>query len=495
MPTETEPGDEELRGLSRELLELRSEMLNREIEGGTGGEPATPCKSRSNLCHYLSLRRNDIRALQERLSRLGLSSLGRSEAHVLHSVDSVLAVLARLRGERLELKPSFGAPDFDEGRALLVANADALFGPRPQGRAARIMVTLPGDASGQLIGSLLEGGIDAVRINCAHDDPSAWERLVTGVRAEAQRTGRHCAVHMDMGGPKLRTSGPPSPLSLAPGDGLFLAKADDGGPIESSIPTIGCTLPDVLDMVRPGEPVWFDDGKLGGVVDRVEPRGAFVRITYARHGRRRLRPDRGMNFPESRIDIPGFTAKDREDLDFIAKHADSVGLSFAQRVEDVRAVRERVLELGKPSLGLVLKIETRRGFEALPRLLLESARNAPLGVMIARGDLAVEIGYERLAEVQEEILWICEAAHVPVIWATQVLESLSKDGMPTRAEITDAAMAERTECVMLNKGEHVVETVRILDDILRRMGGHQHKKSATLRALGVSNPSTPSTWR
>ena len=95
----------------------------------------------------------------------------------------------------------------------------------------------------------------------------------------------------------------------------------------------------------------------------------------------------------------------------------------------------------------------------------------------------MECGFERLAEVQEEILWLCEAAHVPVIWATQVLETLAKKGSPSRAEITDAAMGERAECVMLNKGPHVLEAVRVLDDILRRMQGHQAKKRPMLRAL------------
>jgi len=103
--------------------------------------------------------------------------------------------------------------------------------------------------------------------------------------------------------------------------------------------------------------------------------------------------------------------------------------------------------------------------------------------MIARGDLAVECGYERMAEVQEEILWICEAAHLPVIWATQVLESLAKKSQPSRAEITDAAMGERAECVMLNKGPHIVAAVSALDDILRRMQDHQSKKSSRLRPL------------
>ena len=106
-----------------------------------------------------------------------------------------------------------------------------------------------------------------------------------------------------------------------------------------------------------------------------------------------------------------------------------------------------------------------------------------VGVMIARGDLAVESSFERLAEVQEEILWLCEAAHVPVVWATEVLDQLARTGRPSRAEITDAAMAQRAECVMLNKGPYVDVAIETLDDILRRMAGHQRKKAALLRPL------------
>ena len=107
----------------------------------------------------------------------------------------------------------------------------------------------------------------------------------------------------------------------------------------------------------------------------------------------------------------------------------------------------------------------------------------PVAVMIARGDLAVEIGLPRLSEVQEEILWLCEAAHVPVVWATQVLETLVKEGVATRAETTDAAMGQRAECVMLNKGPHVVDAILTLDDILRRMSDHLSKKRHLMRPL------------
>ena len=108
--------------------------------------------------------------------------------------------------------------------------------------------------------------------------------------------------------------------------------------------------------------------------------------------------------------------------------------------------------------------------------------------MIARGDLAVEVGYERLAELQEEILWLCKAAHLPVIWATQVLEQLAKSGLPSPAEISDAAMGERAECVMLNKGPHIDEAVVVLDDILCRTVEHRYKKNAPLRQLHSWRP-------
>ena len=166
--------------------------------------------------------------------------------------------------------------------------------------------------------------------------------------------------------------------------------------------------------------------------------------------------------------------------------ADVVGLSFVERPRDVADIEAELGRLGAASLGLVLKIGTQRGFMGLPRLLLEAIGTRPLGVMIARGHMAIESGFERLAEIQEEMLWLCEAAHVPVIWATEVLDRLSRKGLATRAEVTDAAMAERAECVLLNEGAHVLEALTLLDGILRRMESHQRKRSPTLRRLSVS---------
>jgi pyruvate kinase len=180
------------------------------------------------------------------------------------------------------------------------------------------------------------------------------------------------------------------------------------------------------------------------------------------------------------------TDKDRQDLDFVVQHADLIGLSFVRRPQDVVELQQELVKRGHSGLGIILKIESRQAFDQLPLIMIAALRHHPVGIMVARGDLAVEIGFERLAEVQEEILWLSEAAHMPVIWATQVLETLAKTGMPSRAEVTDAAMGGRAECVMLNKGEHVVEAVRFLDNVLHRMQAHQSKKRSMMRRLAVA---------
>lgn len=150
------------------------------------------------------------------------------------------------------------------------------------------------------------------------------------------------------------------------------------------------------------------------------------------------------------------------------------------------ALQDELRKYPDHRLGVIPKIETGQAFNELPRILLATMRSYPAGVMIARGDLAVECGWERLAEIQEEILWLCEAAQLPAIWATQVLEGKAKRGRPSRAEITDAAMSQRADCVMLNKGPHILAAIRMLDNILRRMQDHQHKKTARLRKLSIT---------
>jgi pyruvate kinase len=320
--------------------------------------------------------------------------------------------------------------------------------------------------------------------------------IVPGLALEIRRPIRHGAS-----GRVWRTQVGEIPrreqtLRLKLGDTLVLTKSlEPGRPAQYDNKgklirpaQIGVSLPEFFDSVRPGEPIWLDDGKIGGVIRSVAPETVDIEITQARPPGEKLGSEKGINAPESVLRLSPLTKDDLEVLKFVVQSADIVGYSFVRSEADVLELQARLAELGaSAALGIILKIETRESFEQLPRLLLAAMRGRAVGVMIARGDLAVECGYQRLAEVQEEILWISEAAHLPVIWATQVLESLAKNGIPSRSEITDAAMGERAECVMLNKGPYIVTAVQILDDILRRMQAHQEKKRSMLRKLHLAD--------
>lgn len=272
------------------------------------------------------------------------------------------------------------------------------------------------------------------------------------------------------------------------GDRLLLSRHPGVGRSagRSSPAIITTTLPEAFEHAKPGEAVWFDDGKVGTVIRSVGPDSIELEVINALSEGSRIAADKGVNLPDTDVRVAGLTPDDIAILPVVARCADMVGMSFVQSSADIADLRSRLAELGGERLGTVLKIETRRAFENLPSLLLAALQGPCAGVMIARGDLAVECGFERLAEVQEEILWLCEAAHVPVIWATQVLESLAKTGRVSRAEVTDAAMSERAECVMLNKGPYIADAVRFLDGVLRRMSAHQDKKRPMLRALNVA---------
>lgn len=283
----------------------------------------------------------------------------------------------------------------------------------------------------------------------------------------------------------------PMDIRVAQGDLLRLTRRPTAGEPARLDPDTGevvpahvsCLPPEVHDYLEEGQPVFIDEGRIGARIEALDDQGALLRIIHAKAEGDKIKPEKGMNFPDSNLGLPALTEKDLSDLDFVVSQADLVGYSFVQSADDMDRLVAALAERDAAHLGIVAKIETRRGVQNLPEIIAHGAGRHPFGVMIARGDLAVEIGFARLAEIQEEILWLCEAAHVPVIWATQVLENLIKRGMPSRAEITDIAMAERAECVMINKGPFVLDAIAMLDDVVERMRGHQHKKTARLRAL------------
>lgn len=248
---------------------------------------------------------------------------------------------------------------------------------------------------------------------------------------------------------------------------------------------IGCSMPEVFQYVKPGDPILFDDGKIRGTVAEASSEQLTVEIAFAKNEKRSLKPDKGINLPDSPLDVSGLTDKDLKDLDFVVQHADIVNLSFVRDPKDVNRLLEELEKRQAKDIGIMLKIETQRAVKNLPWLILHAMKHYPVSIMLARGDLAIETGWEEMAVLQDEILWICEAAHVPVVWATQVLEGMAKKGLPKRAEISDAAMAYRADCIMLNKGDYIIETIQMLVDILQKMEKQNMKSSNLVQSLNL----------
>jgi pyruvate kinase len=555
-------------------------------------------RSAKNLIHYLALRSFDNVLIEEKISDLELPSTTNNEGSILNGLISFKTILNTLLKKEEKLPEPF--INNKEAKNLLKKNTKALFGKSHKKRRTRIMVTQPTLAAEEkdFAKSLIKKGMNAARINCAHDDENVWKTIIEHIKS----SNLDCKIMMDLGGPKLRTGkmkpGPkvvhikphrnnlgqvvnPALVWLAPfgilppnhktadfiipvnkkwlkktkkgsyiifkdardkkcklvieetdgigrwalcsdsafvtsdtllnvflekkskseiqsvqeilpleeviylfeGDLLRLdktptlgepAKLDENGKV-TEIAHISCSLPEVFSSINIKEKVFFDDGKIEGVIKEKHSDYLLIEIISTKKNGGKLKAEKGINFPNSILNVSGLTEKDKQDLKFVTKHADAVNFSFVNNKQDVEDLLNEMKQL-EATLGIILKIETQEAYKNLPSIILKAMENYPIGVMIARGDLAIETGWDNFAIIQEEILRLCEAAHIPDIWATQVLETLAKKGIPTRSEITDAAMAQRAECVMLNKGYYIEKAVKMLHNILCEMQRIQKKK-------------------
>lgn len=285
-------------------------------------------------------------------------------------------------------------------------------------------------------------------------------------------------------------------LNLEAGDRVVLTTADVECDPHAELPQLSCTLPEAVRALEVGQHALFDDGAIAAIArDKRDADGETeveLEVTQAKEGGTKLAANKGINLPETDLPLASLTPEDETNLEFVARHADIAAISFVRTEDDVRHVLEVLDRIAEQNpeiadrvrdLGLVLKIETVPGFNNLAGIILEGMRRPNFGLMVARGDLAVELGFERMAEVPQQILTLAEAAHIPVIVGTQILENLAKNGLPSRAEITDAAFALRSECVMLNKGPHINDAIRVLDKMSRKLGRSQRKNRMLLRHI------------
>lgn len=435
-----------------------------------------------NFIHYLKFRSEDIRSLQVELHHLGLSSLASSESHIVCQIQAVLQRLGKTYTET-------NCDDNTLENYSLKAKSAQLFGEK-SGDMPYLMVTFDRTFTHDLeyLQQLLDAGMNVARINCAHDDETVWGGMIRNLRHACEKTGKDCKVYMDLAGPKIRTE------ILGKGHKKGFIKIEEKTEFYLAEKTadfnkkdivIGCGIDGIVPQLKPDEHILFDDGALEARV--LEVNGDIAKLGLIRNSKSNLKmkAEKGINFPDTDLKVEALTDFDRECLPYICENTDLIGYSFIKNSEDL-AELQRLLREQPKQPKIILKIETPDAVKNLPHLLIQGMKDNVFGVMIARGDLAVEVGFERMSEIQDEILWFCEAAHVPVIWATQVLETLHKTGIATRSEVTDAAHAVMAECVMINKGDYTLEVIHALKDILSRNLGHHNKKTYNMRPLKIA---------
>jgi len=284
--------------------------------------------SARNLAHYLALRKRDLRSLQEALMPWGLSSLGRCESRVLPTLDGVLASLDSLCREKT---PGVEHPDeraYFRGLRFLARRASRALGPEPPGRHVRVMVTLPPEAASDyaFVRDLLSGGATCFRINCAHEGAAEWEAMAAHVRRAERDCGLPARILMDLAGPKMRIGAVSEMLRIEKGLQFVLThEAPSAGaqPVE-----VSCAEPGIVEALEVGERVMIDDGSVVGTILGRVPKGVLVEVVRCKG--KKLKPEKGLNFPDSDLTVQPLTEKDRDDLDTAVRLADLIGYSYVQ---------------------------------------------------------------------------------------------------------------------------------------------------------------------
>ncbi|MGJ7913283.1 pyruvate kinase [Neobacillus sp. LXY-1] len=434
--------------------------------------------SRNNLLAYLALLQNTNSILSQQLVDNGFAPLDYSKENVLYTFQKIInylnIVTDPLEDQKI-ITPS-------ESRHISRKHSEDLFGPKNSHLQSSIMVTLDSHTLYQpgLLDELLMNGMNIVRINCAHNHETVWKQLINSLRNAEKRLkengkyerDRSCKIYMDLAGPKIRIGDLGNEeIFVKKGDRLRLypgSQKPGYAATEQEPAGVPVTLEKAFRNVRKNDRVFIDDGKISGFVSQITEDFVESEIHSPIVHPLRIKTGKGLNLPDSllSLNVPALTEKDLHDLEFISKNADIIGISFVHSPLDLKKLRNELERLDAQNLAVVAKIETKDAVHQLSRIILEGLNFHRFGIMIARGDLAVEVGLENLLFVQEEIINICKASHIPVIWATGVLEKLTKKGIPARAEITDAGQAARANCIMLNKGPYVLDSLKMLTKLL-----------------------------
>lgn len=333
-------------------------------------------------------------------------------------------------------------------------------------RRAKIVATIgPSTNSKEMLSKLIEAGVNVCRINMSHGTYEAHSAVIKNIREASRESGYEVAILADLQGPKIRVDKLPEPLKLENGSEWVIgsSKVKDKYPeyANNYIPTIYEKL---VDDCHDGARILFDDGLMSATA--VTRDRDVYKIKVITGGT--LKSNKGINLPDCEVSAPAFTEKDREDLMFALKEgADYVALSFVRKKEDIMMVKTLLHSL-KVNIPIISKIEKPQAIDNLDEILSVTDM-----IMVARGDMGVEVGNHLVPAIQKKIITACNNLGIPVITATQMLESMTENPTPTRAEASDVANAiwDGTDAVMLSgetaSGKYPIETVKMMDNIVR----------------------------
>jgi pyruvate kinase len=349
----------------------------------------------------------------------------------------------------------------------------------------KIVATIgPASRSPEALRQLIETGVNVFRLNFSHGTHEEHSEVLERIRALSREAGRHVGVLQDLCGPKMRLGPVPGDLVECPLGEEFCLLADRSS---DSGRELTCTYRELPNDLRPGETVLFADGTVAMTVTEVGPGRARLKVTLPG----RLRSRQGLNLPGSNLAMKPLTDKDLHDLDWTARHAgevDLVGLSFVRSPDDVSLLR-RELERRKCPASVVVKIEKPQAVQHFEAILA-----ATDVVMLARGDLGVEMEVQRVPAIQKRVIAACNQARRPVITATQMLNSMEHSSRPTRAEASDVfnAVLDGTDAVMLSGesaiGAHPALAVATMRQICAEAESYLKSNGSSARVVSASLP-------
>jgi pyruvate kinase len=340
----------------------------------------------------------------------------------------------------------------------------------------KIVATIgPASNSPEMLERLIYAGVNVARLNFSHGSFDQHAEVIARIRAASKATGRRVAIMADLPGPKMRLGTiDPEPIHLEAGDAFTLTSDD----IVGNVRRASVSFEPLPQVVKTGDRLFLNDGLVQLLVDQVE--GKEVHCTVAVGGE--LRSRKGLNLPRIDLGISAFTDHDRKCLEFaLGCGVDAVSQSFVESAADIEMVRAAAAALGKNPF-LIAKIERYESIQRFDEILA-----AADGIMVARGDLGVEVAIEEMAILQKQLISKANLACKPVITATQMLESMTSSRLPTRAEATDVANAvlDGTDCVMLSgesaTGKFPNESVTMLAKIAAFTEMHRPKTTLTMR--------------